>query len=68
MCHAYDVRSGKMIYKHNQYVSELPLIFYSLAIKAIMIFVFNETIFCKVYYVEVLSVYSLVTQYLLSKP
>jgi hypothetical protein len=57
-----------MIYKHNQYMSELPLIFYSVAIKTIMIFVFNETIFCKVYYVEVLSVYSLVTLYLLSKP
>jgi len=57
-----------MIYKHNQYMSELPLIFYSVAMKAIMIFVFNETIFCKVYYVEVLFVCLLVTQYLLSKP
>jgi hypothetical protein len=57
-----------MVYKHNQYMSELPLIFYSVVMKAIMVFVFNETIFCKVYYVEVLSVYSLVTQYLLSKP
>jgi len=56
-----------MIYNHNQYMSELPLIFYSVAVKAIMTFDLNETIFCKVYYVEVLSVYSLVTQYLLSK-
>jgi hypothetical protein len=68
MYHVYDVGNDKMIYKHKQYMSELPLIFYSLTMKAIMIFVFYETIFCKVNYVEILSVYLLVTQYLLSKP
>jgi len=64
----YDVENGKMIHKRNQYMSKLPLILYSVAMKAIMIFLFNEAIFCKVYCVEVLSVYSLVTQYVLSKP